>query len=260
MRVLVIAPTNFQAYAAAVIVRLLQHSDIELVGVLVYKFSLSRVKNEFKRDGLRLFYKIFNKAILNESKSLKYDFETPKRVLVNSRLKSNLKLICELNNIYFKTVASFNNSALIEELVALKIDVGVFCGGGILREKFLKSFSIGVLNCHMGVLPRYRGMDVVEWPILENDFKHVGITCHLMDNGLDTGDIIEIVKVDAKKFKSINELRAYLSGVMLRLMIKSILTISKGDFKRHIQLHSEGKQYFVMHPLLKEIALKGLNK
>lgn len=260
MKVLVIAPTNFQAYASAVLVRLLQHSDIEVVGVLVYNFNLSRVKNEFKRDGLRIFYKILNKAILNEATSLKYNFETPKSFLVNSGVKSNLKFICNLNSIYFTTVTSFNNSALIEELVALKIDVGVFCGGGILREKFLKSFSIGVLNCHMGILPKYRGMDVVEWPILENDLKHVGVTCHLMDNGIDTGDIIEIVKVDAKKFKSINELRAYLSGVMLGLMIKSILSISKGDFQRHIQAQSDGKQYFVMHPLLKEIALKGLNK
>ena len=78
------------------------------------------------------------------------------------------------------------------------------------------SFSFGVLNCHMGILPKYRGMDVVEWPFLENDRLNVGITCHLMDKGIDTGDILEIVKVDPKRFTSFIDLREYLSGVIGR--------------------------------------------
>ena len=82
MRVLIIAPTNFQSYAAAVLIKLLKDPEIEVVGVLVHAFNLSRLKNEFKRDGKRIFYKVLNKAILNEKKSLDYSFETPKRYLV----------------------------------------------------------------------------------------------------------------------------------------------------------------------------------
>ena len=43
----------------------------------------------------------------------------------------------------------------------------------------------------MGLLPDYRGMDVVEWPILEKNFKKLGLTTHLMDTGIDTGKIIQ---------------------------------------------------------------------
>ena len=253
MRVLIIAPTNFQSYAAAVFVKLINDPDIELVGVLVHAFNLSRFKNEFKRDGKRIFYKVLNKAILNEKRSLNYSFETPKRYLVQSGIKPNLKSLCDSNHIYYKKVSSFNNVNLINDLTNLKIDIGAFCGGGLLRNKFLDSFSFGVLNCHMGVLPNYRGMDVVEWPILENKTSQVGVTCHLMDKGIDTGDILKIVKVDPDKFKNFIELREYLSGVILKLMIETISSIKNGSFKKNKQLESDGKQYFVMHSTLKKI-------
>ena len=256
MRILIIAPTNFQSYASAVLIKLLENPDFEIVGVLVRSFNLSRLKNEFRIDVKRIFHNILNKAILNEKKSLNYDFLTPKRYLVQSGNKADLKLLCDLNHIYYKKVNSFNSNNLIEELRNLKVDIGAFCGGGLLRNKFLESFSFGVLNCHMGILPQYRGMDVVEWPFIENKKNQVGITCHLMDNGIDTGDIIEVNKVDPDKFLDFIELREYLSGIMLKLMIKTISSIKKGDFKKKKQSKSEGKQYYVMHPTLKKITQK----
>ena len=254
MKVLIIAPTNFQSYATAVLIKLLKDPDVEVVGVLVHAFNFSRLKNEFKRDGKRIFSKILNKAIFKEKKSMGYSFETPKKYLVQSKIKPNLKLLCDRNDVYYKKVSSFNGAELIGDLTELKIDIGAFCGGGLLRDSFLDLFSIGVLNCHMGVLPMYRGMDVVEWPFLENDSTQVGVTCHLMDKGIDTGDILEVVKVETANFADFTGLREYLSGVMLELMIKTIISMKIGSFKRHRQLQSDGKQYFVMHPTLKKIA------
>ena len=256
MRVLLIAPTNFQAYANAVLVELLTNPQIHIVGVLVYKFNLNRFKLEFKRDGIRLFSKIINKAILRENKSLKYNFDTPKNYLNKLGMKSNLKLICDSNNILYKKVGSFNDSKLLFKLKNLKIDIGAFCGGGLLRNDFLNCFSFGVINCHMGILPKYRGMDVVEWPFLLGDKKNVGITCHIMDSGVDTGDILEIVHVDYSKFKNFIELREYLTSIMFKLMINSINSITNGKFIKKRQLLSDGNQFFVMHPKLKEIAIK----
>jgi methionyl-tRNA formyltransferase len=256
MKILIIAPTNFQSYANSILIKLLENPEVQVVGVLVHAFNFSRARSEFKRDGKRIFHKVLNKFILGEKKSLQYDFVTPKGFMVQKGVKADLKLLCNLNNIYYNKVSSFNNVRIIEDLKALQIDIGAFCGGGLLRDNFLNSFSFGVLNCHMGVLPKYRGMDVVEWPFLENNNKEVGVTCHLMDKGIDTGDIIEIVKVNADDFKDFIELREFMSGVMLELMVKNILSISKGNFKKYKQSQSDGRQYFVMHPILKEIAEK----
>lgn len=46
-------------------------------------------------------------------------------------------------------------------------------------------------NFHPGILPQYRGAGVYSWAIINGDDK-TGITLHLIDDGIDTGDIIEI--------------------------------------------------------------------
>ena len=258
MRILIIAPTNFQSYAAAVFVKLIKDPNIKVVGVLVHAFNLSRFKNEFKRDGKRIFYKVLNKAILNEKRSLKYSFETPKRYLVQSGIKPNLKSLCDLNHIYYKKVSSFNNVNLIDDLKNLKIDIGAFCGGGLLRNKFLDSFSFGVLNCHMGVLPNYRGMDVVEWPILNGDFNSVGLTTHFMDSGIDTGPILKIKRIKIRKNENINILRKRFEPLMVELMLSTVIDFSTKKIKPVNQNFEDGKQYYIMHNDLKEICKKKL--
>ena len=42
----------------------------------------------------------------------------------------------------------------------------IFTGGGILGQPLLETARVGILNCHAGILPKYRGMDVIEWPVL----------------------------------------------------------------------------------------------
>lgn len=46
-------------------------------------------------------------------------------------------------------------------------------------------------NFHPGSLPEYKGSGAFSWVIINNE-KKCGITLHLIDDGIDTGDIIEI--------------------------------------------------------------------
>ena len=48
---------------------------------------------------------------------------------------------------------------------------------------------LGCVNVHPGALPDYRGTFPTPWCILNNERKF-GITLHLMDDGIDTGDIL----------------------------------------------------------------------
>lgn len=50
-------------------------------------------------------------------------------------------------------------------------------------------FRHGILNCHAGDLPRYRGNACPNWAILNGE-SHVGFCIHRMDEGLDTGPVI----------------------------------------------------------------------
>ncbi len=65
----------------------------------------------------------------------------------------------------------------------------------ILSKKIIRKFSQGIFNLHGGELPRFRGVDIANHVILENVDKGAG-TIHYLDEGVDTGDIIERVYFD----------------------------------------------------------------
>ena len=59
----------------------------------------------------------------------------------------------------------------------------------ILRRPVLDVPRLGVVNFHAGMLPRYRGRNVINWAIINGE-EEIGITAHQVDEGIDTGAII----------------------------------------------------------------------
>jgi methionyl-tRNA formyltransferase len=59
----------------------------------------------------------------------------------------------------------------------------------IFRRKIASLPLKGAINCHAGKLPYYKGRNVLNW-VLINDEKEFGVTVHYIDDGIDTGDII----------------------------------------------------------------------
>ena len=60
----------------------------------------------------------------------------------------------------------------------------------IFRKKMIETPPLGTINCHAGKLPFYRGRNILNWALI-NDEKEFGITVHYVDEGIDTGDIIK---------------------------------------------------------------------
>ena len=65
----------------------------------------------------------------------------------------------------------------------------------ILCDEFINSRRC--YNFHPAILPNYAGVGTITWSILNNDKQH-GITLHLIDKGIDSGDLIDIVKFEIK--------------------------------------------------------------
>ena len=59
----------------------------------------------------------------------------------------------------------------------------------ILRKALLELPELGFVNFHAGKLPYYRGRNVINWAIINNETS-IGLTAHYLDQGIDTGDII----------------------------------------------------------------------
>jgi methionyl-tRNA formyltransferase len=61
--------------------------------------------------------------------------------------------------------------------------------GHVLPKKILEIPTLGAINIHASLLPKYRGPAPIQWAIINGD-GHTGVTTMLMDKGLDTGDIL----------------------------------------------------------------------
>ncbi len=80
--------------------------------------------------------------------------------------------------------------------------MGIQGGTGILKDNIISNFNFGILNFHPGDLPFYRGCSAPEWQLFEN--KPIISTCHLIDEGIDTGPILKKKKlnVSMKSYES----------------------------------------------------------
>ena len=86
-------------------------------------------------------------------------------------------------------------SESVEVLKKYDADVFVVAAfGQILSKEILEMPKYGCINIHASLLPMYRGAAPIQWAIL-NDEKIAGVTIMLMDEGLDTGDIVSSVAV-----------------------------------------------------------------
>src|SRR5215218_3074510 len=61
--------------------------------------------------------------------------------------------------------------------------------GRILPPAFLRAPRLGCVNVHFSLLPKYRGAAPVNWALVRGEIE-TGVTTMLMDEGLDTGDVL----------------------------------------------------------------------
>jgi len=82
---------------------------------------------------------------------------------------------------------------IVEALETLDDEVPVALSinfSGVLPASVIDRFPLGLLNVHVGDLPRYRGNACAAWAILMGE-PHVGLCVHKMIGGeLDSGDIV----------------------------------------------------------------------
>lgn len=93
-------------------------------------------------------------------------------------------------NIPFLIHENVNSKEFIENIAAYNADLLVSMSfNQILRKEIISLPTKGFINCHAGALPFYRGRNPLNW-VLINDEKDFGITVHMVDEGIDTGDIV----------------------------------------------------------------------
>lgn len=137
-------------------------------------------------------------------------------------LAAMLRFLRQGRIVFFRRLIDEETS--IEKIKSLHFDVGIHNLNVIYRGPVIAAFKRGILNCHIGLLPRYRGRCVAEWSILEG--TPTGVTVFFIDDGIDTGrDIVLRGPVEVSAFRSIAEMKSHLfdlNAVMYRRALELV--------------------------------------
>jgi folate-dependent phosphoribosylglycinamide formyltransferase PurN len=131
-----------------------------------------------------------------------------------------------------------------------RVDLLILAGADIVPNSILEIPRQGAINAHFGLLPAYRGMNVAEWSIYHDD--PVAVSAHFVDRGIDTGDIISRELVPVELGDTLATIRVKQRRLATALLVDAVDKIFASLVTRTRQHAAEGRQFYRMHPLLKE--------
>jgi len=164
---------------------------------------------------------------LNSDKSLEVKFICAR----NDKPDSILKAMAKEYEIDFLTHNDINSSEFFSIVKGYNCDLFVSMSfNQIFKSHIINLPKLKTINCHAGKLPFYRGRNILNWALI-NDEKDFGITAHFIDDGIDTGDIIiqRCYPITDKDDYSTLLLRAY-SGCS-DVLFNAIKALQKNSFQ-----------------------------
>lgn len=106
--------------------------------------------------------------------------------------------------------------------------IAVVAYGKILPTEILTLPRYGCVNGHASLLPKYRGAAPIQWCIVNGE-KETGVTAMQMDEGMDTGDILETAVTEIGAEETAGELFERLSVIGAELLVKTLADIENGN-------------------------------
>jgi len=168
----------------------------------MFKYLAYKINNQLKVDSIQIIiedsYSIenFKKQIKFRIKKygiLKFIDEAIYRLFESVVQKSSQiyhSYFDDLDNLKINYVSkNINDEETEEKIKSFHPDILIVFGTSIVKENIFNIAKFGTLNVHPGINPKYKGAGSF-WAMKNNDFDNYGFTLHLIDEGIDTGDII----------------------------------------------------------------------
>lgn len=125
--------------------------------------------------------------------------------------------------------ARVKDEQVCAELVAMQPDcIAVVAYGKLLPKPILDCAKYGCINVHSSLLPKYRGSAPIQWSILNGE-DVTGVSTMLLDEGMDTGDILlqESTPIDINE--NVSSLHDRLADMGARLLCRTLEGLENGS-------------------------------
>ncbi len=123
---------------------------------------------------------------------------------------------------------TLKDDEVYETLKGLKPDlIVVVAYGKILPKRILSLPPLGCINVHASLLPKYRGASPIQWSIVCGE-SETGVSTMLLDEGMDTGDILLTSKTAISDTDTAETLWDRLKVMGGDLLIETVKGLEKG--------------------------------
>ena len=124
---------------------------------------------------------------------------------------------------------SINDEAAVQRIISVGASLLVVCDyGQILKPAALESATLGGINLHGSLLPKYRGAAPVQWSMLSGD-NVTGVSVIHMTPRLDGGPIVTMRETPIQDFETAGELEERLAILGIEATLEAIDRLGEWD-------------------------------
>lgn len=150
-----------------------------------------------------------------------------------------VKIIAEKYNINYKTYKNINTKKSLTLIEKISPQLIIVVEYGIkLNAKLIKISKHGIINAHPSILPKLRGPTPIQTAILNGD-KETGISIIKINDKIDSGNILNIIKCKIKETDTYIKLFKKLVTLSFKCIIKTIKDIKKNKIQIITQNETE---------------------
>lgn len=140
------------------------------------------------------------------------------------------------------------NEGSLSEYLTGGCYLSLLTGAGIVDKSVILASKMGCLNAHPAILPGLRGMDVVDWAILEN--LPIGISVHFVAAKIDAGPIVATERVVLNPDETYFQFHSRILKIQAELLAKAAANVLNGQAQlSHHDLAQSTLRYRMPSPL-----------
>lgn len=169
-------------------------------------------------------------ALLNSSYNVSLVITQPDKEQGRGRqvIFSPIKKLALQKGINLLQPKNLKDKSTIDRIVDCKPDfIVTIAYGKILPIEILQIPKYGAINVHASLLPKYRGAAPIQWALINGD-ETTGVTTMMMDEGLDTGDMLLKTETKITENDNAETLSKRLSEMGAGLLLETIRGLKIG--------------------------------
>lgn len=148
----------------------------------------------------------------------------------NQLQPSPVKQYAMEHGLHIMQPSKLKDPAFVEELRSLKADLQIVVAFRMLPQVVWQMPPLGTFNAHASLLPKYRGAAPINWAVINGE-KETGVTTFFLKHEIDTGDIIQQVKIGISDTDNVEVVHDKLMKLSGQLVIETVNNIIAGTVK-----------------------------